>query len=353
MAASALAAVQRVVRGPLTGTEQDAVLLTGDVTDNAQHNELAWYAALMVGERVTPRSGDGASSWVGAPGAGGWWPHFWHPDGPPVGQRPDLPTLRYGYPRVPGLTEAAREPVASPGAGLPWLTVHGNHDALLQGTVAPTDELAALATGGHRVTDLTPGQTPLVVLEGASPHGPARYTHTEASPRVAVAPDGGRALVGSTDFAGLVDRTVPADSRSGRAWAADVGELRVVALDTVNPHGGWQGSVDAAQLAWLDDELTRAAGRYVVVTSHHPSWTLTNGHVPRGRRRGTWPTTWLRCCCGTGAWSPGCPGTCTGTPRSGTRRRTTPVGCGRSPRPRWWTGPSSGAWSRWCASGGR
>lgn len=282
VAVSALAAVRRVVRGPLTGAEPHAVLLTGDVTDNAQRNELAWYAALMAGGRVAPRSGEGASSWVGAPGAGDWWPHFWHPDGPPSGQRPDLPTLRYGYPRVPGLTEAAREPVASPGAGLPWLTVHGNHDALLQGTVAPTGELEALATGGRRVVDLAPGQTPLVVLEGAAAHGPARYTHTEASPGVAVAPDAGRALVGPTDFLGLVDRTVPADSRSGRAWAADVGELRVVALDTVNPHGGWQGSLDEAQLAWLDDELTRAADRYVLVASHHPSWALTNGYVPPG-----------------------------------------------------------------------
>lgn len=282
VAVSALAAVQRVVRGPLTGAEPDAVLLTGDVTDNAQHNELAWYAALMAGESVAPRSGDGASSWVGAPGAGAWWPHFWHPDGPPPGQRPDLPTLRYGYPRVPGLAEAAREPLASPGAGLPWLTVHGNHDALLQGTVAPSPELAALATGAHRVVDLAPGQTPLVVLEGAAAHGPARYTHTQASPSVAVAPDEGRSLVGPTDFLELVDRTVAATSRCSRAWAADVGDLRVVALDTVNPHGGWQGSLDEAQLAWLDAELTGAADRYVVVASHHPSWTLTNGWAPPG-----------------------------------------------------------------------
>ena len=37
--------------------------------------------------------------------------------------------------------------------------------------------------------------------------------------------------------------------------AVDVGPVRLVALDTVNPHGGWQGSLGPEQLAWLTAQL--------------------------------------------------------------------------------------------------
>ncbi|MCL3861333.1 metallophosphoesterase [Actinotalea sp. K2] len=268
VAAAALGAVQRLAAAPVTGVDLDAVLVTGDVTDNAQRNELRWYTELMAGQPVAPWSGHPhRSAWVGSRGAGGWWPHFWHPDGAPAGCADDHPTARYGYPRVPGLVEAARVAVTSPGAGLPVLTVAGNHDTLLQGTVAVTAPLRALATGAERVVGLAPGQTPLVVREATSPVGPARYTHAPTSPRVAVPADGERD---------------PVDPVGPGYWARDVGQVRFVALDTVNPFGGWQGSVDAPQLAWLAEELDRSAGRYVVVTSHHPSWTLTNGYAPSG-----------------------------------------------------------------------
>jgi metallophosphoesterase (TIGR03767 family) len=287
--AATLVSVQRTAHGPLTGAEPDAVLLTGDVTDNAQRNELTWYVDLMTGRGAAARSGGADSSWVGAPGAGGWWPWFWHPEEAPrasgtASAAVDLPRRRFGYPAVPGLVEAARAAVPSPGAGLPWLTVHGNHDALLQGTVAPTPELSALAVGDRRVVDLAPGQTPLVALEGAAPQGPARYTHDAGSPTVAVPADPTRALVAPDDFAAAVRAAggMPETPPGARYWACDVGRLRVVALDTVNPHGGWQGSVDAEQLAWLEAELVRSRDRYVVVTSHHPSWTLVNGYAPPG-----------------------------------------------------------------------
>jgi hypothetical protein len=168
------------------------------------------------------------------------------------------------------LISAARQPVTSPGVSAPLLTVHGNHDALLQGSVQPTAALRELAIGGRRITDLPPGQTPLVLRTPTPGTGPARYLHDATSPAVHVAPDARRAIV---------QRPGP------HYWARDVGQVRVVALDTVNHHGGWQGSLDEAQLAWLDDELAGCAGRYVVVTSHHPSWTLTNDYAPAGSPR--------------------------------------------------------------------
>lgn len=288
VAVAALHAVHRLGRAPVSGAALDAVLVTGDVTDNAQRNELSWYASLMAGGELAARSGGAGSGWVGGPDAT-WFPHFWHPEGPPRGTAPDMPTARYGYPRVPGLVEAARTRLDSPGAGLPWLTVHGNHDALLQGTVAPDERLRALAVGDTRVIDLSPGQTPLVVLEGVAPLGPARYTHDDDAPREAVVADPDRALLRAEELAEVLAEAGDTGAGAGAGagapaapwacWAEDVGQVRVIALDTVNPHGGWQGSVDDAQLAWLEDQLDRAPG-YVVVTSHHPSWTLTNAYAP-------------------------------------------------------------------------
>ena len=289
VAAAALEAVQRLDRAPVTGAPLDAVIVTGDMTDNAQRNELAWYTSLMAGGVLDPRSGDPRhSGWVGAVDAV-WSSSYWHPDGAPVGEEPDRPTALYGYPAVPGLVEAARARVLSPGAGLPWYSVHGNHDALLQGTVAPDPELRRLATGDERIVDLAVGQTPLVVLEGAAPIGPARYTHDASSPRETVTADPARALVRPGDFAAALAETdqhgASRVAGHGNAWVCDIGQVRVIAIDTVNPHGGWQGSVDATQLAWLSDQLDRAQGRYVVITSHHPSWTLTNPYAPDGSPR--------------------------------------------------------------------
>ena len=50
-------------------------------------------------------------------------------------------------------------------------------------------------------------------------------------------------------------------------------------LDTVNPHGGWQGSLDQEQFAWLAAELTdarRAGALGCLLFSHHPLDALTN-----------------------------------------------------------------------------
>ncbi|WP_321948432.1 phosphodiesterase [Paraburkholderia sp. J10-1] len=53
------------------------------------------------------------------------------------------------------------------------------------------------------------------------------------------------------------------------SFAIDVGELRLVALDTSVP-GLHHGELDANTLTWLDTELSRHRDRPVVVVMHHP-----------------------------------------------------------------------------------
>src|SRR6202035_5646653 len=70
-------------------------------------------------------------------------------------------------------------------------------------------------------------------------------------------------------------------------YGFDHGVVRCLVLDTVNPHGGWQGSIDETQLHWLEAELTGAdtAARPVLLFSHHPLETLVNGTRPPGADR--------------------------------------------------------------------
>ena len=158
--------------------------------------------------------------------------------------------------------------------------MHGNHDGLLQGTVAPDDELRALAVGDARITGLPESADPLVTAEAIGEVGPVRYVHDATSPRVTIAADGGARLPASPTSSPPTTR-----EEGPKYFASDVGRVRLIALDTVNPHGGWQGSLDETQFAWLCDELDAAADRHVVIASHHPSFSLTNDYAPEGAER--------------------------------------------------------------------
>lgn len=52
-------------------------------------------------------------------------------------------------------------------------------------------------------------------------------------------------------------------------YAVDVGPLRLVALDSLQP-GQSAGTLCAARLAWLEQQLDAARGRRVIVALHHP-----------------------------------------------------------------------------------
>ena len=68
-------------------------------------------------------------------------------------------------------------------------------------------------------------------------------------------------------------------------YAFDHGIVRCVVLDTVNEHGGWQGSLDTGQLSWLVAELRECAARPVLLFSHHPLETMVNDLRPPGAGR--------------------------------------------------------------------
>jgi 3',5'-cyclic AMP phosphodiesterase CpdA len=59
--------------------------------------------------------------------------------------------------------------------------------------------------------------------------------------------------------------------------------VKLIVIDSVNHFGGWQGSLDEEQFAWIEKEVAES-DRPVVLASHHPLSTMFNDYAPSGRR---------------------------------------------------------------------
>jgi metallophosphoesterase (TIGR03767 family) len=279
-------AANEIEQGPLLGGKIDAVLITGDVIDNGQANELSWYKQLMDGEPVSSASGD--PDIVEA--AHGSHPnftdeHYYKPDSPAGNRVEEL----WGIGPVPGLAAAAQDGFVAQGLRHKWLAIHGNHDALLQGTVRPDEVLNELAIGDRKLAGIAAGADIQKVFEPFQEVGPADYPSAELLTTVEVTADPSRRFVAMDDWIDVHvncghDHGLSADSAVAY-WVRDFGQVRVIALDTVNEWGGWQGCLDTRQFEWLKSQLEVSADKYVVLTSHHPLQDLFNGYAPEGEEQ--------------------------------------------------------------------
>lgn len=277
---SMIQTINRIDRAPVTGAAIDAVLITGDLTDNAQINELQWCATLLEGGTVKPDSGS-TQRWEGA-GGDRYSPFFWNPHGTPAGENDDFPRALYGYPEIPELLDAVRAPLISPGIKHEVLPVHGNHDALLQGTVAPDQFLRDLAKSDLKIFEL-PDEEAFRALGNVTEVGPARYPAPGNPTLIPVTADNSRDFVDS--MAWNSHFSLYSNQGEAKYWRKDFEQITLLALDTVNPFGGWQGSLDQGQMNWLRNQLDSLEGRLVVITSHHPLEDLFNDYTPHSEPR--------------------------------------------------------------------
>ncbi len=282
-------AANAITLGPVSGAPVDFAVITGDLTDNAQHNELRSFLGLLDGQLVTPDSGR-LDRYEGVAASAD--PRYWHPRG----EIADLPRTSYGFPTLPHVLEAARKPFLASGFRVPWLSVYGNHDNQLQGTIPASPDLEQVATGHHKLITPPESLAASEVLERLENTDASALAELIGGPAVIVTPDPERRLVDKAQHlsAHLDSGTGPPGHGYSHEnlvagicyYAYDVGDrVRVIVLDTVDPHGGWQGSLDPAQLSWLHFQLSAAADRLVVLFSHHPLETMVNDRAPDGQRR--------------------------------------------------------------------
>jgi len=277
---SMIQTINKIEHSPVTGSVIDAVLITGDLTDNAQINELQWCATLLKGGTLNPDSGS-PERWEGA-GGDNYSPFFWNPHGTPAGEVDDFPRALYGYPEIPELLDAIRTPLNSPGIRHEVLAVHGNHDELLQGTVVPDQFLRDLAKSDLKIFQLPDEEAFRAVIDIAE-IGPARYPEPGNPTYFPVTADPNRDFVDSSAWSSHF--SLYSNGGDKKYWRKDYEHITLLALNTVNPFGGWQGSLDQVQMNWLTEQLESLENRLVVITSHHPLQALFNDYTPHAEPR--------------------------------------------------------------------
>ena len=300
-AASALVSqANRLDRSPVTGRPVDLAIHTGGAADNAQFNELRWFLDLMDGKLLEPDSG----------GAGY------------EGVQAESPASAY-----PGLLDDAQQAFMPEAIRYPWYTVLGNHDVLAQGSVVPSDGAKAIAVGQEKIIAVGEGAREEVCSDPASLLAPGSSESILSDPETVVedvAQDRDRRLLSrkewveqhfqTADTPGPAGHGLNADNRkTGTAYyAVDLGAVALVVLDTVNPGGFSSGSIDKAQFAWLEQELTARSSAYfdaadspqtsgnpdrlIVVASNHGLDTLNNPSRSGHERRALPGRSWRRSC---------------------------------------------------------
>ena len=296
IAESMVRAINKIRVGPVTGRPLAFTIQTGDNSDNSQYNEIRWNIDVLDGGRlVRPDSGDLTRFEGVADNDPVYYDgHYWHPDAPPAGKSPDIPKTEFGFPTVPGLLDAARRPFSAQGLDMPWYTAFGNHDGLVQGNFpTSTMQLNAIATGPLKLMSPPPGMSQNDVIHALVNDPTFLSQALVLSPYVRnVSADPDRRLLSRREIVEEHFKTLgtpvghgfTAQNRAeGTAYYTFLkGNVQFIVLDTVNPNGYADGSLDQEQFAWLKATLAASAGRLVVIASHHTSGTMSNPFVGTG-----------------------------------------------------------------------
>jgi 3',5'-cyclic AMP phosphodiesterase CpdA len=248
----------------LSALRPQALVVTGDLIDNAQANELAEATSVLNGGIVDPASG--ARRYEGVQSVDDPDPFYYRPDVDP--------------PREAGLLAEAERAFRSPGARAPWYPVVGNHDLLVQGNLAPNAQTRRVAVGASKLVSLSSRALEAVrelrlsgaVIRRLLAHGlPGR---TELA-----TPDARRRELSPPE---VLQRLRRASGHGGTGPFLDYDfdlapHVRAIVLDVMRRDVGSGGVVHRGQVRWLERRLGAAGSRWVIVFSHAPLERVAGG----------------------------------------------------------------------------
>lgn len=145
-----------------------------------------------------------------------------------------------------------------------------------------------------KVTSLPPGVSQADVLKGLKSADPTSLIGALGlgAPVRLVTADGNRRQITRAQV--VAEHFTTTGSPVGHGFTAqnkvdgtayytfDKGNVRCIVLDTVNPNGYDNGSLDQTQMTWLTNLLATSKSKYVLVFSHHTSGTMDNLLVATG-----------------------------------------------------------------------
>jgi len=257
----------------------DFLIATGDLADNAQHNELRWFIDTMDGQMVLPDSG--------------------LPDG---ANRPVVPELN------PKLAFQA----TGLASDIPWYTVYGNHDALSVGVfgiayigddpshwIAPQLRIVSAVLGLFNLFPprsflaSTIGQSPAVLTGETDRADPVTMQLPLLQLQSGlIEPDADRHYLSRKMFIEehFTTTTLPTghgftetNRQNGTAYYASTPKdgvpIRLIVMDTVAPNPPFGLPAEFGVLtrdqfeSFVKPEIEAAqmAGEFVIIASHHPS----------------------------------------------------------------------------------
>ncbi|MDQ8729151.1 TIGR03767 family metallophosphoesterase [Bradyrhizobium sp. LHD-71] len=304
--------INAIGKGPVSGRPFDFAISTGDNADSRSTHELEAVIDVLNGKKTTFNAAGGLYMGLQdmTPGEGDAYDAFWHPEPVKGGQKEDLWKRAYGYPSLEGFIEAVSAPIQTQGLALRWYSGFGNHDILDEGVipagVGAARLLEALATGNRLPTGLPKGMDVQSFLgELMTADDRALMALIDTMPMRTITPSSKRKPFTRADFVRLHLEQEGPKGPAGHGFSqANLAQQTAyyrfqmadgvvgIMLDSTNPNGGADGSLDPAQAAWLTKQLESVHSRYltekgssaetgrrdqlVVLFCHHNSRTFDN-----------------------------------------------------------------------------
>ncbi|MEL4357696.1 MULTISPECIES: TIGR03767 family metallophosphoesterase [unclassified Luteococcus] len=299
---SLVEAINSLARGPWSGRRFDAVVCTGDNTDNQELIELDWYLKTLSGGQITPNTGDPAR-WEGVQTRN--TKSFWTPESSIADEYKQA-----GFPQIDGFFSRVMATHSSPGLKTPWYAVFGNHDNSAQGTFpASWKSLTKVYTGNQKLVGYAEPTDQQAAARALSSGTPVDLSSARTL-SVTVTADPRRRPFTPTEFmAAHLDSSVTGPGPVGHGFTRQNVEsgagyytfqlapgITGIAMDSTNRAGFTEGSIDDRQWKWLLKTLQAGSSVYhdavggkhtqqvsdqlFVLFSHHTSGSMNNLMLP-------------------------------------------------------------------------